>query len=151
MLVAIVVAGCGADEPRILSVPNCPVFGFDATALDPVVEIVPDAESVRVGESFGGEAMFTNTYSRQISFPHVGSVRVVLFHQGTTDPAAVFVGTLPSPADGLFLEPGETKSLPLNGGTVACGSSTSLAPGVYEMRLPLTAGWSDPFPITVTD
>lgn len=144
-------AGCGDDEPAVLAVPNCPSLFFDATALDPTVEIVADKDTVVVGEAFAGEAFFTNTYSRQINITHVGSVQVILFHPATTDPAAVFVGTLPSPALGLFLEPGETKSLPINGGTVACGGPSSLAPGVYDMRVPLTAGLSDPFPITVTE
>ena len=144
-------AGCRDDEPTVLAVANCPSFGYDATALDPIVEILPDKDSVVVGDTFGGEAFFTNTYSRRINITHVGSVQVVLFHQGTTDPAAIFVGTLPSPALGLFLEPGETKALPINGGTVACGGPSRLAPGVYDMRVPLTAGLSDPFPITVAE
>lgn len=151
VLLVTAAAGCGDDEPPLLAVPQCPVFGFDATALDPVVEIVPDVESVAVGDTFGGDAMFTNSYSREINITHVGSVPVVLFYPGTTDPAAIFAGTLPSPALGLFLQPGETKSLPINGGTVACGGPNRLAPGVYDMRIPLTAGLSDPFPITVVE
>lgn len=144
-------SGCGDSEPQVLSVPTCPTFLFDTAALDPVVEIVPNTTSVAVGDQFEGEVFFSNSYSTQINITHGGSVQVVLFHPGTTDPAAVLVGSLPAPAVGLFLEPGETKSLPLKGGTVACGGPDRLTPGVYDMRLPLTAGLSDPFSITVTE
>ena len=154
VVAVVIVAGlsaCGDDEPTVYSVPTCPLFLFDTTALDPVVDIVPNTTSVRVGAQFEGEAFLFNPYSKLISFPHVGSVQAVLFHPDTADPAAIFAGALPSPTLGLFLAPGETKSLPMMGGTVACGGPDRLAPGIYDMRLPLTAGLSDPFPITVTE
>jgi hypothetical protein len=154
-LLAILTAGlggCGDDgEPAVGWVPNCPRIDFDETVLGPDVEIVPDVESVAVGDEFHGVVLFTNPHDEPITHPHHLSQEVGLFYPGTTDPAAIHVGVYPAVADGLTLDPGDTGSLPLNGGTVACGGATRLEPGVYDMRVALVNRLSDPFPITVTD
>lgn len=153
LLLALTCPGCDVGTPPAVDPPPCPDLAFGSGERSLEASITLDEQTTTAGSDVFGVATLTNVGSEPAVIIHNRALQAIVFQRGTETPVAVYRGPIQAVAISLEIQPGGSQALPVEVGTTPCGpgSPQDLPAGIYDVRVVLPNGLSEPVVLNVTE